>query len=656
MSDNSKTITLRLDTSSFDSSLAEALKKIPQQVTVGVKAQGAAGGAVVGSGTVVGGGVAGATPVAMGGQPITGAGGYTVEPGVIPNAPGGLGGQAKVRAELMGFAAAATAARTAAQELSKQLTEASRAQAAVVAEEAKTARAKKTQEFRVAAQQEVSDVRIAEAASKMAIRLQGQEATRAARKADEEERREYRKKEKEESAATRSQYSGRLVEFERARMLANGIPGLVDPLISGQMSGVARSASHALGMYSQWKALGERHEIRLSRYGKGVQGGDAEGGGGGAATAGAAIGGAAGGPIGAAVGSLIATAVGQSVLSIIAKSQDEAQSASSKMAGLQLQRARTRMMGGAGTGGTQADAVSMQAARMGIGPDEVVAADQQLAQMGGTASRFARKYIPNIISGGGSIQALGAVAQGMDVAGRVVKGDMDYRRPGYGRAFDVLEGTVNGFGGHAADQARMGFAQTMLEMSQRGVSRDAAQVAEFQQRMTGTIGLERGTAMTQMYGAYQNPNLGGVRQALKQYADARQLGEALKGAGSLEEVLRNDETMSLQRRMEVDKAGGKLALIGRGYSVAEAEEMRTGTFDSQKVSLGKANKNADPEMRAAAIGAETELAQMTIVEKNTARIAEAQAKLIEGMTKAGDILNSIAAELTRNWMPFGASR
>lgn len=650
MADNSKLITLRLDTKDFEADLKAALAKIPKQQTVKLQVGGGAG---VGAGAAVG----VVAPVALGGQPITGAAGYKIEPGVMPGVPEGLTGNARVRAELEQFTVALRAAAQAMRDEGVVRKESTKAAAAQAVEESKrqTAEARAKQAKSVQTARDESFVERREKIS--AIKVKERETIIDLNRQYSAEKEEKKKAQQDERHAERSQHGARLVEFERARMLAQGIPGLVNPLMGTQLSGGLRVGAHALGMYSQYQALGERHELRMARM-RGGGGGGSSSGGVDASGAGAAIGatiGAAGGPVGAAVGSFIGMATvstAQAVLTKLGETMDLAQTMANKLGGIQLQRAGVARMAGSGfRAATTADPVSVRAAALGFGGEEIVAADVQLAQQGGKYARFSREYSPSVLASGGSIASLGAATRALAVSGA---DDSQARR-----ALLRLAGTTGGFSGARADELRSGFAQTMLESSMRGVHRDPGLVAGFQQHMVSQLGAERGNQMTQMYGSYQTPGLGGIRGALKQYADALQLGETMKGAASLKDLLRNDEQMTLQQRRAVDVAGGELALLGRGYSVKETEDLisgrsgrRTG-FDiltgSQAAKTTSEEERRDRE--AAAIGARSELNQLTVVEENTAKIAEAQVKFVGAMTNVGDALNSFAGSI-RNAIPF----
>ena len=648
MADNSKLITLRLDTKDFEADLKAALAKIPKQQTVKLQVGGGAG---VGAGADVG----VAAPVALGGQPITGAAGYKIEPGVMPGVPEGLTGNARVRAELEQFTVALRAAAQATRDegvVRKENTKAAAAQTAE-AEKRKTAEARADQAERTAKTRDASYVARAEKIS--AIKVKERETIIGLNRQYSAEKEEKKKAQQDERHAERSQHGARLVEFERARMLAQGIPGLVNPLMSTQLSGGVQALGHGLGMYSQWKALGDRHELRMARYGRAAgaaTGGAGAGAGSGEGEPAAQVAQSAATAVGGPLAGMLARAVAQAGLQMAAQSMDLAQAVSNKMGGLQLQRAGVARMAGSGfRSATTADPVSVTAAGLGFGGEEIVAADVQLAQQGGKYARFSREYSPSVLASGGSIASLGAATRALAVSGA---GEIQAQR-----ALARLAGTTDGFSGARADELRSGFAQTMLESSMRGVHRDPGLVAGFQQQIVSQLGAERGNQMTQMYGSYQTPGLGGIRGALKQYADALQLGETMKGAASLKDLLRNDEQMTLQQRRAVDMAGGELALLGRGYSVKETEDLLSGRsgrrtgFDiltgSQAAQPTSEEERRDRE--AAAIAARSELNQLTVVEENTAKIAEAQVKFAGAMTNVGDALNSFAASL-RNKIPF----
>lgn len=646
MADNSKLITLRLDTKDFEADLKAALAKIPKQQTVQLQVGGGQPGAAAVAAT--------AAPVALGGQPITGAAGYKIEPGVMPGIPEGLSGNARVRAELEQFTVALRAAAQAARDEGVVRKENIKATAAQAVEESKrqTAEARAKQAKSVTAARDESYVERAEKIS--ALKIKERETIIDLNRQYSAEKEEKKKAQQEERYAERSQHGARLVEFERARMLAQGIPGLVNPLMGTQLSGGLRVGAHALGMYSQYQALGERHELRMARM---RGGGGSSSGGVDASGAGAAIGatiGAAGGSAGAAIGSFIGMATvstAQAVMTKLGETMDLAQTMANKMGGLQLQRAGVARMAGSGfRAATTADPMSVRAAALGFGGEEVVAADTQLAQQGGRYARFSREYTPGILASGGSIASMGAVTRALAASG-TSDGSAKW-------TLGLLAGTTDRFSGARADELRSGFAQTMLESSMRGIHRGPGLIAGFQQQMVQQLGAERGNQMTQMYGSYQTPGLGGIRGALKQYADALQLGETMKGAKSIKDLLRNDEQMTLQQRRAVDVAGGELAMLGRGYSVKETEDILGGKGFSAGVDVLTGEQTAYPtseeerqDRKAASIGARSELSQLTAVEENTAKVAEAQVKFVGALTELGDAMNSVVASM-RNAIPY----
>lgn len=645
MAENSKVITLHLDPKPFEDALKAALEKIPKQATIQLNG-------------VVAGAPGAAAPVAMGGQPITGAAGYTIQPGVIPGAPEGLTEAAGRKAKMLEFASALKAATAAAVAMQERLTEAVRIQGAVDRERLRTARMELGAELRDASGEKALERAEELAKRRSAIRLGEKEVLRGWKDEDDKRRKAEREAAQSESRGRSAQASERLVAFERARMLATGIPGLVNPLLGTQMSGVMQAGSHAIGMYSQWQALSERHQIRMSRYGRNAAAAGGSGGGGvdgQGATADAAA--AAAPSVGSALTGMITRSIAQVALNAASLSMDIAQQASNKMGSLQLQRAGIRYLAGSHFGtGTEADVVSRNAASLGIGPDEMVAADARLARSAGKYAGYAREFAPGIMATGGSVESLAAVAKSLAVSQQRTTPNWATDQKSMD-ALSILAATTASYGGERGDAARSGFAQTMLEMSQRGIQRDPVELAIFQQKMTPMVGLERATATTQQYGGYQNPVLGNIRGALRQYSDMLQMAHTMKGAKSLEDVFANDEKMTAQQRLDIDKSGGTLALLGRGFSTSEAESLLK-TPERRFVDRLSGDQTAkgaqDEERRAAAIGAQTELAQMSIVEGNTAKIAEAQTKFITSLTSVGDALNSMAAKM-RNWVPAGVA-
>lgn len=646
MADNSRKITLNLDTTTADEDLKKFLASIPATVSTKLQFQtptgttSNAGYTGVGPGHVTPG--APGVPNVMGNgnfNPGAGGGGGVAAP---PDLTGMNSQQQKMamqayKAQLEAGYVKLTAALNAEAD--------ARAQAAAKLKQAGTDTVLKAREKLheqqlvgkrealaqwVSAQKATADYKMQ---SRREYRDEGIELKEKGRK-EREERAAMQRGERNEAA---SRYGKRLVDFERARLLTGAVGPAVDTLMSGQVSAPLRLASQGLGVYQQYQALGYRHDLREQRRAESVAAGGAAG------TAGLSgsgvLGGAAGGAVGAAAAGavggppgMVTAMVAQVVLSAMAKMMDMAQSQAAKTGSIMNRRATMRELGSRATSGTftDQDSISRSAALWGIGPDADSEMRLGLAKSVGNAG-VSDKLAPHLAA----MQGIGVGTSGINALGRAARS--------YGQVADprILLGTakLSGVTGERINEGFQTLAGAQETMAGQGYGTKANALAAFGQRLQGNgLSFERSNTMAAQFETRGVGALDQYRSAMKQYNDAKLLSKAMVGAKSMIDVDKNYRSMTGQQRYEALADGSGMAahsLYGEGFSSTELPGLSNKLGEDVMLRNVKRDPAADKDRAPSVVDATAEQQAFEAMQKAAAEITSSARALSQLTTQIG---------------------
>jgi hypothetical protein len=648
VADNSRKITLNLDTTSADADLKKFLDSIPATVSTKLQFQtptgttSNAGYTGVGPGHVAPG--APGVPNVMGnGQFNPGAGGGGGGGGVpAPPDLTGMNSQqqkmamqaykAQLEAGYVKLTAALNAEADARSQAAAKLKQAGTADvqnARAKLEEQKLVGKKEALDQAVAAQKAIADYKLQ---GRREYRDEGAELKKQGRK-EREERAALQRFERNEA---QSRYGKRLVDFERARLMSGAVGPAVDTLMSGQVSAPLRLASQGIGVYQQYQALGYRHDLREQRRaesmaagGAGVSGssgagalGDAAGGVGGAAAAGAA-----GGPPG-----MVAAMVAQVMLSAMAKMMDMAQSQAAKTGSVMNRRATMRELGSRVISSTftEQDSVARSAAMWGIGPDADSEMRLGLAKSVGNAG-VSDKLAPHLAA----MQGIGVGTSGIHALGRAARS--------YGQVADprILLGTakLSGVTGERINEGFQTLAGAQETMAGQGYGTNANAMAAFGQRLQGNgLSFERSNTMAAQFETRGIGALDQYRNAMKQYNDAKLLSKAMVGANSMLDVDKNYRAMTGQQRYEALADGSSMAahsLYGEGFSSTELPGLGNKLGEDVMLRNVKRDPAANPDRAPSVIDATAEQQAFESMQKAAAEITSSARALSQLTTQIG---------------------
>ena len=621
MADNSRKITLNLDTTTADEDLKKFLASIPATVTTKLQFQtptgttSNAGYTGVGPGHVTPG--APGVPNVMGNgnfNPGAGGGGVAAPPDLT-----GMNSQqqkmamqaykAQLEAGYVKLTAALNAEADARAQAATKLKQAGTdtvLKARERLQEQQLAGKKATQDQWIDAQKTVADYRMK---SRREYRDEGAELKEQGRK-EREERAAMQRGERNEAA---SRYGKRLVDFERARLLTGAVGPAVDTLMSGQVSAPLRLASQGLGVYQQYQALGHRHDLREQRRAESMAAGGASGPGvTGAIGSGLATAGAAAGQAG-----MVGAMVAQVVLSAMTKMVDMAQAQAGKAGTVLSRRATMRELGSDVNNDTftSRDAGARKAAMWGINPEEYSTMRLGLAKSVGNAS-VSNRLAPHLAD----LQGIGVGTSGLNALGRAARS--------YGQVADprILLGSAK-LAGATGERINEGFqtlAGAQETMAGQGYGTNANAMAAFGQRLQGNgLSFERGNTMAAQFETRGIGALDQYRNAMKQFNDAKLLSKAMVGANSMLDVDKNYRNMTGQQRYETLADGSGMAahsLYGEGFSSTELPGLSKKLGDDVMLRNVKRDPAANPDRTAAAAEANMDLRLFTSLEKAAAEI------------------------------------